>query len=365
MIELLEVTRRYPGHGTALEAVSLRFEQGEFAFITGPSGAGKSTLLKLIYAAERPTLGDVQIEDRSVARLHPRSVPYLRRNMGIVFQDFKLLARRSAAANVALALEVVGVPRAEIGPRVNAALQRVGLEGMEKRLPGELSGGEQQRIAIARAIVNKPSILLADEPTGNLDRALAHEIVDLLVRLCREDGTTVLLATHDAEEIARWPFRVVVLEDGRLLEDHAPRGEAAPVVDEPPAAVPAVASIVAPAPAVAAAPPAVAPAPPVAPARPESDEAIEVRVRGAAPPPEVQPEAPTARVEAPPEPRSKAKKKKGKKNKKSKKADRAANPDDGPPTQDLDEPAAPGASAPDATDLPDAGLPPDDAEASS
>ncbi len=226
MIRFQNVTKHYGRTGMALEKISLAFEQGEFAFITGRSGAGKTTLLKLLYAAEHPTHGDVVLEGRSVARLHPSSIPWLRRNMGIVVQDFHLLPRRSIFENVALPLEVCGVNRAEIGPQVNLALTRVGLEGMGKRTPGELSGGEQQRVAIARAVVNRPSILLADEPTGNLDHYLSSDIMDLLVGICTDQGATVLVATHDQEQVARYNFREVQLHAGRIKADRRPKAPA-------------------------------------------------------------------------------------------------------------------------------------------
>ncbi len=220
MIRLDRVTKRYPESARpALDGVSLSFEEGEFVFVTGASGAGKSTLLRLLYAAERPDEGDVLIEDRSVARLHPRSIPFLRRNLGIVFQDFKLLPRRTVFQNVALALEVCGQPRAVIAHKVNKMLGRVGLEGLGERLPGSLSAGEQQRAAIARALVNEPSIVLADEPTGNLDLNLSAEIIDLLAEVAREKNATVIVATHDMIQVAAWPVREVRLAEGRVADD--------------------------------------------------------------------------------------------------------------------------------------------------
>ena len=219
MIEFRQVTKRYSRFVTALEGINLEFAKGEFAFVTGPSGAGKSTLLKLLYAAERPTSGDVLVEGRSVSRLHPGSVPYLRRNMGIVFQDFKLLPRRTIRENVSLALEVCGVKPKEARRRVMETIERVGLEGMEDRRPTELSGGEQQRAAIARAIVGKPSIILADEPTGNLDESMSHDIFELLSSICRLEGATILVATHDMAEVALWPFRQVRLWESRIEAD--------------------------------------------------------------------------------------------------------------------------------------------------
>ena len=221
MIEFNDVTFRYGNHGVALEGVDLRFGPGEFAFITGPSGAGKSTLLKLLYAAERPTVGDVTIEGKSVGRLHPRSVPFLRRNLGVIFQDYKLLPRRTVLENISLPLEVCGLKRAVVKTKAEEALRKVGLARAGGRLPGELSGGEQQRAAIARAIANTPSIVLADEPTGNLDESLSHEIFELLVGLKTSEGVTVLAATHDLAEVARWPFRHITLRDGRVEEDRA------------------------------------------------------------------------------------------------------------------------------------------------
>lgn len=220
MIRLDSVTRQYAGAARpALDGVSLSFDAGEFVFITGASGAGKSTLLRLLYAAERPDVGDVFIEDRSIARLHPSSIPYLRRNLGIVFQDFKLLPRRTVFDNVALALEVCGQPRAVIQHKVLRLLGRVGLDGLEGRLPGSLSAGEQQRAAIARALVNEPAIVLADEPTGNLDVNLSAEILDLLAEMAREKRATVLVATHDVVQVAARGVREIRLAEGAVIAD--------------------------------------------------------------------------------------------------------------------------------------------------
>ena len=225
MIRLDDVSRHYPGASRpALDGVSLEIQRGEFVFVTGPSGAGKSTLLKLLYAAERPDSGDVLLEGKSVVRLHPRSVPFLRRNLGIVFQDFKLLPRRTVFDNVALALEVCGQPRSVIQHKVERILQRVGLEGFGKRLPGSLSAGEQQRAAIARALVNEPSIILADEPTGNLDEELSKQIVSLLAELAQEKQAAVLMATHDSIQVALRGFRRIRLEAGKIVADAPARG---------------------------------------------------------------------------------------------------------------------------------------------
>ena len=227
MIRLENVTRRYPGADRpALDGVSLVFEQGEFVFVTGPSGAGKSTLLKMLYAAERPDQGDVLIQDKSVVRLHPSSIPFLRRNLGVIFQDFKLLPRRTVFDNVALALEVCGQPRGVVRHKVLKILKRVGLEGLERRLPGSLSAGEQQRAAIARALVNEPSIILADEPTGNLDEALSNEILDLLAELARERRSTVLVATHDNMQVMLRGLRHVHIEAGKVVSDVPAKSEA-------------------------------------------------------------------------------------------------------------------------------------------
>ncbi len=220
MIRLDHVSRRYPGAPRpALADVSLTFEAGEFVFITGASGAGKSTLLRLLYAAEQPDAGDVLIEERSVARLHPSSIPFLRRNLGIIFQDFRLLPRRTVFDNVALPLLVCGQPRGVVAHKVGKVLARVSLDGLQGRLPGSLSAGEQQRAAIARALVNEPSIVLADEPTGNLDEILSSEIMDLLEEVARERNATVLVATHDMIQVAARSFREVRLVLGRVDAD--------------------------------------------------------------------------------------------------------------------------------------------------
>ena len=238
MIRLENVTRRYPGaNRPALDGVSLAFEQSEFVFVTGPSGAGKSTLLKMLYAAERPDKGDVLIQDRSVVRLHPSSIPFLRRNLGVIFQDFKLLPRRTVFDNVALALEVCDQPRGVVRHKALKILKRVGLEGLERRLPGALSAGEQQRAAIARALVNEPSIILADEPTGNLDEALSNEILDLLAELARERRSTVLVATHDNVQVMRRGLRRVHIEAGKVVSDIPAKSESEQFEDLPPSFV--------------------------------------------------------------------------------------------------------------------------------
>jgi cell division transport system ATP-binding protein len=216
VIRLYHVTKRY-NEVPALSDVSFQVSKGEFSYVTGPSGAGKTTLLKLLYGAIQPTSGKLLVGGVDVARLATRKLPYLRRNIGIVFQDFKLIPRRTVGENVGLALEVLGTPRDVINRRVNAVLSIVGLRGRADEYPPTLSGGEQQRVAVARAIVNDPSILLADEPTGNLDGAMAIEVMEILQAINLR-GTTVLVATHDAGLMQRFPYRVLRFRAGKLVE---------------------------------------------------------------------------------------------------------------------------------------------------
>lgn len=223
LIEFRNVTKTYPGGVVALEAVSLSVEAGEFVFLVGPTGAGKSTLLRLVYRAERPTRGEVYVEGVAVHALRAGEVPFLRRRLGIVFQDFKLLPDRTAAENVAFGLQVTGTPSEEIRPRVTWALEMVGLLERQDALPRELSGGEQQRVAIARAIARRPRILLADEPTGNLDPDTSWEIVWLLSRI-HLHGTTVVMATHNRTLVDILRRRVVELSAGRVVRDEAGGG---------------------------------------------------------------------------------------------------------------------------------------------
>ncbi len=216
MIRLYHITKRYD-EVPALSDVSFQVSKGEFSYVTGPSGAGKTTLLKLLYGAIRPTSGKLLVGGVDVARLPSGKLPFLRRNIGIVFQDFKLIPRRTVGENVGLALEVLGTPRDVINRRVNAVLSIVGLRGRADEYPPTLSGGEQQRVAVARAIVNDPSILLADEPTGNLDGAMAIEVMEILQAINLR-GTTVLVATHDAGLMQRFPYRVLRFRAGKLVE---------------------------------------------------------------------------------------------------------------------------------------------------
>ncbi|MEM6532438.1 MAG: cell division ATP-binding protein FtsE [Myxococcota bacterium] len=215
MIQLFHVYKSYGQASPALVDINLEVEKGDFVFLAGGSGAGKSTLLKLIFAAERPSRGQLLINGRNIARLPRRAVPHLRRNIGVVFQDFKLLPRRTVEENVAVALEVLGAPKRTIRSRVYQVLKQVGLAHKLHQLPPQLSGGEQQRVAIARALVNEPQILLADEPTGNLDSERAAEIVSLLEQ-ANSRGTTLLVATHDRELLEKSGRRVLNLNQGRM-----------------------------------------------------------------------------------------------------------------------------------------------------
>lgn len=221
MIRFSHVSKSFPGGGLALRDCSFHVPRGEFVFLTGHSGAGKSTILSLLYAHERPTEGEVRISGYSTGALRPREVPKLRRRLGIVFQDFRLLDTRTAEENVAFALEVTGAPRASIPGRTMRALTRVGLAGKARSYPRELSGGEQQRVAIARAIVNDPPIVLADEPTGNLDERARNGVFQLL-RDVHAGGTVVVMATHDLDLVQSHPVgRVLELRDGRIVFDSA------------------------------------------------------------------------------------------------------------------------------------------------
>jgi len=218
VVVLHDVTKRYPNGNEALKDVDLVVPEGDFVFLVGPSGAGKSTLMKLLIRDELATRGDVVIDGFDLARIRRRQVPKIRRKIGIVFQDFKLLPRKTVYENVAFALEVTGTPRRQIRPSVERVIALVGLTGQVKQLPDQLSGGEQQRTAIARALVHDPRIIIADEPTGNLDPVISWEIIQLLLRI-NELGVTVLMATHNAEVVTALRKRVVALEDGRIIRD--------------------------------------------------------------------------------------------------------------------------------------------------
>ncbi len=218
MIQLFHVTRRYASIAPALSDVSLTVEKGEFLFLTGPSGAGKTTLLRLLFRDDVPTSGQVLVNNENVATMPLRRVPYLRRQMGIVFQDFKLLRRKTVFENVAYATRVIGLPAKEQRRRTFQVLEMLALNHRLHHYPDQISGGEQQRVAIARALVNRPLIVLADEPTGNLDPELSIQILDLFKEI-NAQGTTVLVATHDRELIRRTARRVVALQQGRLAPE--------------------------------------------------------------------------------------------------------------------------------------------------
>ncbi len=218
---MFHVSKSYLAGSFALRDVSIELAKGEFVFLTGPSGAGKTSLLKLIFGAERPSEGQIVVLGRNIARLGRSAVPPLRRKIGVVFQDFKLLPRRTVEENVALAPQVTGTPPRETRARVFAILKQLGLQHRRYHHPLSLSGGEQQRVAIARALVNEPQILLADEPTGNLDPELTVEIMDLIASAALR-GTTVVVATHELEIVRRYGKRAVRLENGRIVEDTKP-----------------------------------------------------------------------------------------------------------------------------------------------
>jgi cell division transport system ATP-binding protein len=219
VIKLLDVYKEYPRSGLALKNVSFHLRKGEFAFVTGPSGAGKSTILRLIHMAEAPSNGEVRVSGFSSKRIKRREVPKLRRRVGYVFQDFRLLRDRTAAENLAFALEVTGTRRNDIKGKVQRLLAQVGLASKSGSYPDELSGGEQQRVAIARALIHEPVVLLADEPMGNLDERAARGIFDLAKDI-NASGTAVLMATHDLELVRRYSqYRVIELSEGGVVYD--------------------------------------------------------------------------------------------------------------------------------------------------
>lgn len=218
MVEFRKIEKRYPNGTLALRNVNLSIEKGEFVFLVGPSGSGKSTLIKLLMKEETPTEGQVVLDGKTVSELPRRAVPYLRRNLGIVFQDFRLLHNKTVYENVAFAMQIIGAYPKEIRRRVPMCLGLVGLSNKSKAYPGELSGGEQQRVALARAIVNNPTLILADEPTGNLDPDTSRDIMMLLHEI-NQRGTTVIVATHD-KNIVNWlQKRVIAIESGTVVRD--------------------------------------------------------------------------------------------------------------------------------------------------
>ena len=218
MIEFTDVVKSYREGNDALKGVNMQIEDGEFCFLVGPSGSGKSTIIKLITGELKPTSGTVHVNGYSLERIRKREVPYLRRTVGVVFQDFRLINKMTVYDNVAFAMRVVGAREREIRERVPYVLDLVGLSSKEHRHPGELSGGEQQRLAIARALINNPSTIIADEPTGNLDPQMSFEIMSLLQEI-NALGTTMLVVTHAKDLVERFNKRTIVINDGLIVSD--------------------------------------------------------------------------------------------------------------------------------------------------
>ena len=219
MIEFRDVTKIYDSNDThALENVNIKIEDGEFVFIVGSSGAGKSTFLKLIMHEEKPTSGEVIVNGYTSTKMKKKQVPYYRRTMGIVFQDFRIIPKMSVYDNVAFAMRVIGTKEKEIRKRVPYILQLVGLSQKARSMPNELSGGEQQRVSLARALVNNPDLIIADEPTGNVDPEMSHEIVELLTKI-NNNGTTVVMVTHEHDLVRTFQRRVIVIQKGKVVSD--------------------------------------------------------------------------------------------------------------------------------------------------
>ena len=218
MIEFTDVVKSYSVGNRALKGVSMQIEDGEFAFLVGPSGSGKSTIIKLITGELKPTSGTVHVNGYSLERIRKREIPYLRRTVGTVFQDFRLIQNKTVYENVAFVMRAIGAREKEIRERVPHVLNLVGLDTKSRRHPGELSGGEQQRLAIARALVNNPSTIIADEPTGNLDPARSLEIMSLLMEI-NNLGTTMLVVTHAKDLVERFHKRVIAIDDGLIISD--------------------------------------------------------------------------------------------------------------------------------------------------
>ena len=218
MIEMMNVTKRYNKGITAINNLSIQIKDGEFVYVVGPSGAGKSTFIKMMYREEKATKGRIRVGKYDLMKIKDRQIPYLRRYVGVVFQDFKLLQHKTVYENVAYAMEVIEKSPREIKRRVEDVLELVNLKHRMNNFPNELSGGEQQRVAIARAIVNTPGILIADEPTGNLDPETSMEIMDILERI-NEQGTTILMATHNSQIVNEKKHRVIAIENGQIVRD--------------------------------------------------------------------------------------------------------------------------------------------------
>ena len=218
MIEMMNVTKRYNKGITAINNLSIQIKDGEFVYVVGPSGAGKSTFIKMMYREEKETKGRIRVGKYDLMKIKDRQIPYLRRYVGVVFQDFKLLQHKTVYENVAYAMEVIEKSPREIKRRVEDVLELVNLKHRMNNFPNELSGGEQQRVAIARAIVNTPGILIADEPTGNLDPETSMEIMDILERI-NEQGTTIVMATHNSQIVNEKKHRVIAIENGQIVRD--------------------------------------------------------------------------------------------------------------------------------------------------
>ncbi len=224
MIEFRNVTKEYSPEVRALDDVNIRIPEGEFVFVVGPSGSGKSTFLKLLTKEEEITSGDILINNESLKKMKRRKIPYLRRTMGIVFQDFRVIEKMTVFDNVAFAMHVVGAKSRDIRKRVPYVLNLVGLNDKARRKVSELSGGEKQRVGLARALVNNPGIIIADEPTGNIDPSMSYELVELLSEINR-CGTTIIMVTHDISIVKKFNFRVVEILDGKIHNDVPKRGE--------------------------------------------------------------------------------------------------------------------------------------------
>ena len=218
MIQFTDVTKSYTEGNTALNGVNLQIEDGEFVFLVGPSGSGKSTIMKIITGELKPTSGQVHVNGFNLEHIRKRDIPHMRRTLGVVFQDFRLINKMTVYDNVAYAMRVIGAKESEIKDRVPYVLDLVGLTGMERRHPNEMSGGEQQRLAIARALVNNPSTIIADEPTGNLDPARSFELMSLLEEI-NKLGTTVLVVTHEQELVKHFDKRVIAIDEGVVISD--------------------------------------------------------------------------------------------------------------------------------------------------
>ena len=221
MIEMMNVTKKYNKGITAINNLSIQIKDGEFVYVVGPSGAGKSTFIKMMYREEKATKGRIRVGKYDLMKIKDRQIPYLRRYVGVVFQDFKLLQHKTVYENVAYAMEVIEKSPREIKRRVEDVLELVNLKHRMSNFPNELSGGEQQRVAIARAIVNTPGILIADEPTGNLDPETSMEIMDILERI-NEQGTTIVMATHNSQIVNEKKHRVIAIENGQIVRDQEP-----------------------------------------------------------------------------------------------------------------------------------------------